>query len=78
MNALKERLEQNKKENDILTPEMIASMDPETEYIKDNEIYCKTCNTQRTCFGISRKVRCESSRNAPSRNAQSAYVTSKD
>ena len=58
MNALRERLEQNKKENDILTPEMIASMDPETEYIKDNEIYCKTCHTQRTCFAISRKVRC--------------------
>ena len=42
-----------RKENNIL-----ETLDPETEYIKDGDIYCKKCNTQRTCFGITQKVRC--------------------
>jgi DNA replication protein DnaC len=28
------------------------------EYIKDGDIYCKKCNTPRTCMAFTRKVRC--------------------
>lgn len=41
-----------------LTKELIDSVDPDNEYIANGEIYCKTCNTPRTCFGITQKVRC--------------------
>lgn len=41
-----------------LTEELINSVDPDTEYIANNEIYCKNCNTPRTCFGITQIVRC--------------------
>ena len=57
MNNIKDQLAHYREENDILTTEMVAGMDHDEEYIKDNEIYCKTCNEPRTMFGISRKVR---------------------
>lgn len=57
MNNIKDQLETYKNDNDILTPEMLESMDQAQEYIKDNDIYCKTCHEQRTLFAISRKVR---------------------
>lgn len=57
MNNIKDQLAHYREENDILTPELVAGMDHDEEYIKDNEIYCKACNEPRTMFGISRKVR---------------------
>lgn len=57
MQNIKEILEKNR-ENDILRPELIATLDQEEEYIKDNDIWCKKCETRRTCFGFTKKVRC--------------------
>ena len=58
MKSVKEILDEKKKSNDILSDDLIATLNPAEEYIKDNDIYCKKCNTRRTCFGFSRKVRC--------------------
>lgn len=57
MESIKEILAKNK-QNDILTPELIKTLVPTEEYIKDNDIYCLKCNTRRTCFGFTKKVRC--------------------
>lgn len=56
MKSFKEIIAINQKENDILTPEMIKEMNPAEEYIKDNDIYCKKCNTRRTRFGFRNKI----------------------
>lgn len=57
MNTMKDYLEELK-QNMELTPDQINSMDPQEEYLKDGDIYCKNCNTPRTCDGITKKVRC--------------------
>lgn len=57
MGMIKEILAQ-RNQNNVLTDELKATLNPEEEYIKDNDIYCKKCNTRRTCLGLSRKVRC--------------------
>lgn len=58
MKTVKEIIAENRANNDVLTDDLMATLDPEQEYIKDNDIYCKKCNTRRTCFGFTRKVRC--------------------
>ena len=58
MDSIKEVLAANKEENNVLTPKIIDSLNEQEEYIKDGDIYCKACNTPRTCFGFTRKVRC--------------------
>lgn len=57
MESIKEILEKNK-QNNVLTPELIKTLNPSEEYIRDNDIYCRDCDTRRTCFGFTRKVRC--------------------
>lgn len=57
MQNIREILEKNR-ENDILRPELLETLNEEEEYIKDNDIYCKKCDNRRTCFGFTRKVRC--------------------
>lgn len=56
MKSIKEIIAENQAQNDVLTDEMIKAMNPEEEYIKDGDIYCKKCNQRRTRFGFSRKV----------------------
>lgn len=56
MKNIKEIIATNQKNNDVLTPEMLAQMDPATEYVKDGDIYCKKCNTRRTRFGFRSKI----------------------
>lgn len=58
MDSIKEVLAANKEENNVLTPKIIDTLNAQEEYIKDGDIYCKECNTPRTCFGFTRKVRC--------------------
>lgn len=58
MRDLKSVLEANKEANNILTPTLLESLDEAEEYVKDGDIYCKECNTPRTCFGFTKKVRC--------------------
>lgn len=58
MNDVKEIFKANKETNNVLTPKLIESVDNAEEYIKDNDIYCKECDTPRTCFGFTKKVRC--------------------
>jgi len=58
MNNIKAILQKNKETNNILTDKLIASLDHKEEYIKDGDIYCKVCDTPRTCFGFTQKVRC--------------------
>lgn len=58
MDSIKEVLAANKEENNVLTPKIIDTLNEQEEYIKDGDIYCKACNTPRTCFGFTRKVRC--------------------
>lgn len=58
MKDVKEIFKANKETNNVLTPKLIESVDNAEEYIKDNDIYCKECNTPRTCFGFTKKVRC--------------------
>jgi DNA replication protein DnaC len=53
---LLKEIEENKDQLDVLTPEMIKAMNPDEEYIKDGNIYCKKCNTRRTRFGFRKKV----------------------
>lgn len=57
MQSIKEILEKNK-QNDILTDNLIATLDPKEECIKDGDIYCLKCGSRRTCFGFTKKVRC--------------------
>ena len=40
------------------TIELLKTINEKEEYIKDNLIYCKNCNTPRMCFGITKMVRC--------------------
>jgi DNA replication protein DnaC len=41
------------------TTNLLDTLNPEEEYIKDNLIYCKKCNTPRMCEGLfGRMVRC--------------------
>ena len=58
MKDVKEILKANKETNNVLTQKLIESVDNAEEYIKDNDIYCKECDTPRTCFGFTKKVRC--------------------
>ena len=51
-------LTNNKETNNILTQKLIDTLNDKEEYIKDGDIYCKECNTPRTCFGFTKKVRC--------------------
>ena len=57
MSSFKELYEENKAKGDRLTKEMLATLNPDEEYVKDNEIYCKKCNTPRTIFAFTQKVR---------------------
>lgn len=57
MNEIKEILKANK-ENNKLTQAMIDSVNDAEEYIRDGDIYCKNCDTPRSCFGFTKKVRC--------------------
>lgn len=56
MESIKEILEKNK-QNDVLTPELLATLQDD-EYVKDGDIWCLKCDTRRTCFGFTKKVRC--------------------
>jgi DNA replication protein DnaC len=58
MKDVKEIFKANKETNNVLTQKLIESVDNAEEYIKDGDIYCKECNTPRTCFGFTKKVRC--------------------
>lgn len=58
MDSIKEVLAANKEDNNVLTQKIIDTLNEQEEYIKDGDIYCKECNTPRTCFGFTRKVRC--------------------
>lgn len=40
------------------TINLLETLNPEEEYIKDDIIYCKKCNTARMCMGFNRMVRC--------------------
>lgn len=57
MESIKQILEQNK-QNDILTPELLATLDDKEEYVENGDIWCKLCHSRRTCFGFTKKVRC--------------------
>lgn len=37
---------------------LLDTLKEDEEYIKDNIIYCKKCNTPRMCMGLNRMVRC--------------------
>lgn len=58
MKDVKEIFKINKETNNVLTQKLIESVDNAEEYIKDGDIYCKECDTPRTCFGFTKKVRC--------------------
>lgn len=58
MNEIKKVLESNKEKNNILTDKLKESLNEAEEYIKDGDIYCKNCDTPRTCFAFTQKVRC--------------------
>lgn len=58
MQSIREVLAANKEANNVLTPKLIESINDQEEYIKDGDIYCKECDTPRTCFGFTQKVRC--------------------
>jgi len=57
MKSFKEIMAYNQEHNDILTNELLATLDKEEEYVKDNDIYCKRCNQRRTRFGFKTKIR---------------------
>lgn len=38
--------------------DIFKTLNPDEEYIKDDDIYCKKCNTPRTCMFGHTKVRC--------------------
>ena len=58
MQDIKAMIAANKEENNILTQALIDTLNDQEEYIKDGDIYCKECDTPRTCFGFTKKVRC--------------------
>ena len=58
MQSIREVLAANKEANNVLTPKLIESINDQEEYIKDGDIFCKECDTPRTCFGFTQKVRC--------------------
>lgn len=58
MQGIREIIATNKETNNVLTPKLLESLNEQEEYIKDGDIYCKECNTPRTCFGFTQKVRC--------------------
>lgn len=57
MKSITETMKLNKVENDVLTDELLATLDKNEEYVKDNEIWCKKCNHRRTRFGFRSKIR---------------------
>lgn len=56
MQSIKDIISQNQKHNDILTKEMLERLNPEEEYVKDNDIFCKKCGGRRTRFGFTKKI----------------------
>ena len=58
MKNVQEIIAESRANNNVLSDDLIATLDETEEYIKDNDIYCKKCDTRRTCFGFTRKVRC--------------------
>lgn len=40
------------------TINLLETLNEDEEYIKDDIIYCKKCNTPRMCMGFNRMVRC--------------------
>ena len=58
MKDVKEIFKANKETNNILTQALIDTLNDQEEYIKDGDTYCKECDTPRTCFGFTKKVRC--------------------
>ena len=58
MQSLKELIKEMD-QNGQNTINLLNTLNPEEEYIKDNLIYCKNCNTPRMCEGLfGRMVRC--------------------
>lgn len=58
MQSLKEVIKEMG-QNGQNTINLLDTVNPEEEYIKDNLIYCKKCNTPRMCEGLfGRMVRC--------------------
>ena len=57
MESIKDILAKNK-QNDVLTPELLATLDDKEEYVENGDIWCKLCHSRRTCFGFTKKVRC--------------------
>lgn len=58
MQSIREVLAANKEASNVLTPKLIESINDQEEYVKDGDIFCKECDTPRTCFGFTQKVRC--------------------
>lgn len=56
MQSIKDIIGHNQKHNDILTKEMLEQLNPEEEFVKDNDIYCKKCGERRTRFGFTKKI----------------------
>lgn len=56
MQSIKDIIKLNQEQNDVLTEHMIAQMNPEEEFIRDNDIYCKKCGGRRTRFGFTQKI----------------------
>lgn len=56
MKKLKEVL--NKAQSEEQAKAVLATIDPEEEYIQDGDIYCKKCRSRRTTTVFNRKVRC--------------------
>lgn len=40
------------------TTNLLDTLNPDNEYINDDIIYCKKCNTPRMCMGLNKMVRC--------------------
>lgn len=57
MQSFKEILAYNQEHNDVLTDDLLKTLDESEEYVKDNEIYCKKCDHRRTRFGFTCKIR---------------------
>lgn len=58
MQSLQEILKKGMAQNGQNTIDILKTLNEEEEYIKDNLIYCKKCNTQRMCMGLTQMVRC--------------------
>lgn len=52
--ALKNMMDQSMQN----TTNLLDTLNEKEEYIKDDLIYCKKCNTPRMCMGFNRYVRC--------------------